>query len=434
MTDSSKEGPGCSVPEGHFCRWPGVRAGERSERDRVPGVRWLGMLKCEIVREYTDSRMILVVDENIAAARDAFSRYGDVRLLSGRAIDRTIVADADALLVRSITRVDRELLEGSSVRFVGTATIGRNHIDEEYLWKTGITLVDAAGAGARSVAEYAATALLTLHNRRVVRLPDAKVAIVGVGAIGSLVSRFVQSLGVAETIEYDPPRHNEEPEFESATIEHVKGADVIILAIPLTSRGLHPTHHMIDESFLTDLETGSTLINVARGGVVDSTALKRELLTGRLHAVLDVWEDEPEVDPDLLGPCTIATPHIAGYSRDGKLRGTEMLAQGLAEHIGSTEVWHPSATLSSNAGTLTLDTDSDDLHNDLLALLLHTCPIDRDDAALRTFFPLTAEERRAGFDRLRKEYPVRREFPAWRIDGASGEVRRIAEELGFVSG
>ncbi len=378
--------------------------------------------------------MILVVDENTSAAHDAFSRYGEVRLLSGRAIDRAAVADADALLVRSITRVDRELLDGSSVRFVGTATIGRNHIDEEFLWKEGITLVDAAGAGARSVAEYAVTALLALHHEEIVALPEGRVAIVGVGAIGSLVSQFVQSLGVAETIEYDPPRHEDEPEFESATIEQVKGADVIILALPLKMDGDHPTHHMIDESFLADLASDTAIINVARGGVIESEALKRELNTGRLHAILDVWEDEPEVDPALIEPCTIATPHIAGYSRDGKLRGTEMLACALADWLGSTDIWHPSSALTPEAGTLTLGEETGDPHKDILSILLQACPIDRDDAHLRKLFPLSPEERRAGFDRLRKEYPVRREFPAWRVEGMSGSVESIVEGLGFSTG
>lgn len=375
--------------------------------------------------------MILVIDENISAAHDAFSRYGEVRLLPGRAIDRAAVADADILLVRSITQVNRELLEGSSVRFVGTATIGRNHIDEEYLWSDGITLVDAAGAGARSVAEYAATALLALHHEEIVALPKARVAVIGVGAIGSLVSRFARSLGVAEVLEYDPPRQEEESEFQSVSLDRVKEADVVILAVPLKVDGDHPTRHLVDSNFLSDLGTGASIINVARGGVVESGALKRELRAGRLHAILDVWEEEPEVDPDLLAHCTIATPHIAGYSRDGKLRGTEMMAGAVAGWLGSEEVWHPSSALTPKAGTLTLGEETRDPHKDLLSILLQACPIDRDDVRLRELFPLSPEERRTGFDRLRKEYPVRREFPAWEVVGVSGSVEEIIRALRF---
>lgn len=372
----------------------------------------------------------IVADENIAAAADAFGVYGEVTLLPGRAIDREAVADADVLVVRSITKVDRTLLEGSSVRFVGTATIGRNHLDEDYLWRSGITLVDAAGAGARSVAEYAITSLLTLHRRGTIDLNGSSAGVIGVGAIGSLVSEFLQVIGLP-VVEFDPPRDEADGDaFQSATIEEIHGCDVIVLAAPLKKDGDHPTYHQAGRNFFNRLKPGATLVNVARGGIVDSEALLEALRAEKVNAVLDVWEDEPEVDPELLGRCALATPHTAGYSRDGKLRGTEMMAAGIAEWSGSEAVWHPSTMLTGEAGTIEPVVGRDTLST-LGSIVAQACPIEKDDAALRALFPLPPEERRKGFDRQRKEYGVRREFSVWRLGDCSEEVARMAERLGF---
>lgn len=369
-------------------------------------------------------KIVVLADENIAAAADAFGQFGEVRLVAGRSIDRAMLAEVDALVVRSITTVDRQLLDGTPVRFVGTATIGRDHLDEEYLWKSGIRVVDAAGGGARSVAEYAITALLLLQSRGLLTIRKERIGVVGVGAIGQKVVDFLELLG-ATVVAYDPPRAEEEEEFESCRFDDLHACRAIVLAVPLTRDGEHPTHHMIDAEFLESLPPGASIINVARGGVVSSAALAPMLAEGRLHAVLDVWEEEPEIDPALLGPTEIATPHVAGYSRDGKLRGTSMMTQGLAEHFGTEDRWDPESSLGE-AGRIEIGRDLDP-DEALLKACLTACPLTGDDRALRTTFPLSRKERARGFDFLRKNYPVRREFSAWRVVGGD---RRL-EGLGF---
>lgn len=358
-------------------------------------------------------RFVIVADENIAAAEDAFGRYGEVRLLSGRAISRENLRDVDALIVRSITRVDRDLLEGTPVKFVGTATIGRDHLHEEYLRGRGISPVDAAGGAARSVAEYGVTAAAVLQSRGLFEIARDRAGVIGVGAIGRVVVSLLRALG-AEVVEYDPPRSEQEEGFTGSSLEEISRCRLLILAVPLTSQGDHPTAHMIDAPFMDRLAPGTCIINVARGGVIDTPSFAARLADGRLHGVIDVWEGEPEIEPDFLAHTEIATPHIAGYSRDGKMRGTEMMARGLAGYLGRDDVWSAADALGM-AGTIRIEPDRTP-DEGLLQGMLAACPILRDDAALRSLFNLPAAERTAGFDHLRKTYPVRREFPAWTIN------------------
>lgn len=373
--------------------------------------------------------MIVVADENIACGREAFTQFGEVRLVPGRKLTREVLTDADAIVVRSITRVNEALLDGTPVRFVGTATIGTDHIDFDYLNGKGITFADAAGAGARSVAEYVVAALLTLRERGIVRIEDERIGVVGAGAIGSRIAEFASVLGMT-VVEYDPPRAEREAEFVSAPMEAVLDCDVIALSVPLTHEGEHATHHLLNDAFLARLTRTPVLINTARGGVVDSSALAHALQRRLVRdAVLDVWEGEPEVPVGLLNHCTIATPHIAGYSQDGKLKGTEMMAEALAAHLGRSNEWSVRNALPIEAGRLDLTA----LHRfDAARLLVRAAyDIERDGALLRETFGGSDEERRIGFDGLRKNYPVRREFPAWSFFTDREDTERMLTGLGF---
>lgn len=375
--------------------------------------------------------MIIVADENIAHARDAFGQFGEVRLIAGRAIAREHLAEADALVVRSITQVTPALLEGTPVRFVGTATIGTDHIDFKYLGKRGIAFADAAGAGARSVAEYIVAALLTLRERGTLTIAGSRLGIIGVGAIGGKTAAFARALGM-EVIEYDPPRAAAEPGFLSAPLEALFECDVIVPAVPLTEGGTHPTHHMVDGTFLARVKPGATLLNTSRGGIVDSEALIHGLRVGRLRdAVLDVWEGEPEVPTALLEGCALTTPHIAGYSQDGKLKGTEMMADGLARYCGQPNKWSVRTALRAEAGRLDLSgmAPLDALRTAARAAY----DIEADSLALRQTFALSGEDRRKQFDLLRKNYRVRREFPAWHFITDKREAHTMLEAIGFTS-
>lgn len=372
---------------------------------------------------------LIVADENIAHAAEAFAQFGDVRLAAGRHIGPELLTDAEALIVRSITRVDPALLEGTPVRFVGTATIGTEHIDRDYLNRQGIAFADAAGGGARSVAEYVVAALLTLRERGRLEIAGQRLGLIGVGAIGSTVSQFARVLGM-EVVEHDPPRADAEPGFRSAPVAEVLDCDVIVPAVPLTVGGPHPTRHMVDAGFLSRLKPGAVVMNTSRGGVVDSHALALALQSNRLRdAVLDVWEGEPEVPVELLARCSAATPHIAGYSQDGKLKGTEMMADGLARYFGRDNSWSVRKALPAVAGRIDV-TGCAPL--DAVREAVRTAyDIEADSRGLRQTFSLPDDERRKAFDRLRKNYPVRREFPAWQVRADREDTGRVLKGLGF---
>lgn len=372
---------------------------------------------------------LIVADENIAHAAEAFAQFGEVRLAAGRDIRGELLAGAEALIVRSITRVDPALLEGTPVRFVGTATIGTEHIDRDYLDRQGIAFADAAGGGARSVAEYIVAALLTLRERGSLAIAGQRLGLIGVGAIGSKVSCFARLLGM-EVVEHDPPRADADPGFRSAPVADVLDCDVIVPAVPLTVGGPYPTRHMLDARFLSRLKPEAVVINTSRGGVVDSHALAFALESNRLrNAVLDVWEEEPGVPTALLEHCSPATPHIAGYSQDGKLKGTEMMADGLARYFGRRNTWSVRQVLPPVAGRVDV-TGLAPL--DAVRSAARTAyDIEADSRGLRQTFSLPEDERRKAFDRLRKNYPVRREFPAWQVRADRQDTRTVLEGLGF---
>jgi len=372
----------------------------------------------------------IVADENIARAEEALSPFGNVRLKRGRDIIREDLVDADALVVRSVTRVDRTLLEGTPVRFVGTATIGTDHIDFGFLNERHIAFADAAGGGARSVSEYVVAALLELRRRGKLELQGGRLGVIGVGAIGSLVVRFGRLLGM-EVCGFDPPRERIDSSFSSCALSEAMSADALVLAVPLTRDGDHPTYHLVDDPFLSGMNPDALLINVSRGGVVDSDALVRGVRSGRpAGAVLDVWEAEPEVPQELLDTSELMTPHIAGYSRDGKLRGTEMMAEGIAQFLGVENRWRVERVLPAEAGRLELS--GLELLEAAEALVSAAYDIGRDDGDLRSVSGRSDKERRRQFDCLRKNYRERREFPAWSFTTDNEETGKMLEGLGFV--
>lgn len=374
--------------------------------------------------------MTILADENIPRADEAFAEFGRVRLMPGRSITRAELADTDILIVRSITKVNRELLEGTPVRFVGTATNGLDHIDLEYLHSAGIAFADAAGANADAVVQYVVTALLELHDHGIGNIMGEKIGIIGVGRIGGRVVKCVRALGM-EAVEYDLPRAVCEPGFKSARLEELYDCAVITFHVPLHDEGHHGTYHMADLEFLQRLRPGTILINTSRGGVVSSDALVHVLGTGHLGgAVLDVWEQEPSIPQALINACTIATPHIAAYSHDAKLRGTRVMADAVAALLGITSHWDMTPYLPNEKNPIIIPSDSSPLRAARTAAL-HVWDIRRDDAALRALLPLDDASRRTGFDDLRKNYPFRREFPAFAVKADNSTIRDMLKGLGF---
>jgi erythronate-4-phosphate dehydrogenase len=377
--------------------------------------------------------MKIIADENIPGVEQAFSTLGDVTLLPGRELRAADVRDADILLVRSVTRVGPRLLEGSRVRFVGSATIGFDHVDRGYLQARGIGFATAPGSNATSAAEYVVSALLALAARDGFPLQKRSVGIVGCGNVGSRVQRMLAALGCDCRVN-DPPLLARGGHAEYVELDSLLDADILTLHVPLTHAGDHPTWHLIDASFLARLKPGAILINTARGAVIDNPALERLLGTRTdVSVVLDVWEGEPAISIPLLQKVALGTAHIAGYSQDGKLRGTGMIYRAACEYFGLAADWPAERQLPEPAPLkLTLHPGEDPLA--VVGKVVHSCyDVRRDDALLRGLLDIEPGQRPAYFDRLRKEYPVRREFSSTTLllDGVDEHLRAMLQGIGF---
>ncbi|NNG12444.1 MAG: 4-phosphoerythronate dehydrogenase PdxB [Halobacteria archaeon] len=377
--------------------------------------------------------MKIVADENIPCVEQAFSTLGDVTLVSGRELQAGQVRAADVLLVRSVTRVGAELLEGSRVRFVGSATIGFDHVDLDYLETNNIGFSTAPGSNAISAAEYVVSALLALSERQQFELAHKTIGIIGYGNVGSRVRRMLGALGV-ECLVNDPPLQEQGGVQEFVGLDEILGTDIITLHVPLTHTGRYPTFHLVDEAFMKRLRPHTILVNTARGAAVDNRALER-LLEGRpdLSVVLDVWEGEPAIDIALLQKVALGTPHIAGYSLDGKMRGTEMVYRAVCAHFGLAGPWQAADNLPAGQSldlAATTDTDPDAC---LRRVVFNSYDIRHDDRRLRELLSLEPAERAGYFDRLRKEYPLRREFSetTLRLGRPQATLRPVFEGLGF---
>ncbi|PQP06214.1 MULTISPECIES: 4-phosphoerythronate dehydrogenase PdxB [Pseudomonas] len=376
--------------------------------------------------------MLIVADENIPLLDAFFEGFGEIRRVPGRSIDRATVEQADVLLVRSVTNVNRELLEGSKVRFVGTCTIGTDHLDLDYFQQAGITWSSAPGCNARGVVDYVLGSLLTLAEIEGVDLTQRTYGVVGAGEVGGRLVKVLQGLGW-NVLVCDPPRQAAEGGDYVSLEQIIAQCDVISLHTPLEKQGPQATWHLFDKSRLNQLKPGTWLINASRGPVIDNAALRQVLLQREdLQAVLDVWEAEPEVDVALAELCVIATPHIAGYSLDGKQRGTAQIYQAFCKFLGQPEQVSLNDLLPAPwLSAVTLNADTDPAW--ALAMLCRgVYDPRRDDADFRRSLAGNVSEQRAAFDALRKHYPLRREIDGLkvRIEGDSPVLQKIVAALG----
>ncbi len=275
--------------------------------------------------------MKIVVDDKIPYIRETLQALAEqVTALPGAQISPADVADADALIVRTRTRCDEQLLAGSQVRFVATATIGFDHIDADYLQRAGIAWTSCPGCNAGSVAQYVESSLLLLQQQKGLRLSGSTIGIVGCGHVGQRVLAVAAHLGMRALV-CDPPIGR--PDYVPLDVI-ARESDVITFHVPLTRQGDHPTWHMADEDFFHHLARVPYIINTSRGAVVDNAALLSALRERRVReAVIDVWEGEPDINLQLLQHVFIATPHIAGYSADGKVNADNMVIEALCRHF-----------------------------------------------------------------------------------------------------
>ena len=379
--------------------------------------------------------MKIVVDENIPFAKEAFSTLGEVETSHGREITPQKVEDADVLIVRSVTKVNSELLEKSSVKFVGTATIGMDHIDIEYLKDRGIEFVSAPGSNSNSVSEYIVCALLTAANKLCLNLHDLTIGVVGVGNVGSKVAEKTDALGMKVLLN-DPPLLKKTGNKKYRPIQELmEKCDILTFHVPLERQGKYPTYHMIDEKFLRRLGKCPVIINTSRGGVMDTEAVKSALMRSNIsQVILDVWENEPEIDTEMLKIALIGTPHIAGYSFDGKVNGTSMIYNSLCQYLNKKIKWNPKDFLpESDCPVIEVDELSGSLEKILHNVISQVYDIEKDDSKLREIIATAAEKQGTYFDSLRKNYPVRREFFNTEIlfKKEDSQLANILSKIGF---
>ncbi len=371
--------------------------------------------------------MKIVVDENIPFAKEAFSTLGEVETSHGREITPHKVKDADVLIVRSITKVNSELLRKRPVKFVGTATIGLDHIDVEYLKDRDIEFVSAPGSNSNSVSEYIACALLYAANKLSLNLENLTLGIIGVGNVGSKVASKAQVLGMKVLLN-DPPLFEKTGDTKYRSIQELMAnCDILTFHVPLERQGKYPTHHMIDKSFLENLKKCPIIINTSRGGVMDTETVKSALMRSNIsQTILDVWENEPDIDTEMLKMTLIGTPHIAGYSFDGKVNGTFMIYNSLCQYLNKKAKWNPQDFLpESNCPVIKV--------NELREVVSQVYDIEKDDSKLRRIINIAAEKQGIYFDSLRKNYPVRREFFNTEIlfEKEDSQLANILSGIGF---
>jgi erythronate-4-phosphate dehydrogenase len=371
--------------------------------------------------------MKIVADNKIPFLRGALEPYAKVVYIPGKQINREILKDCDALLIRTRTKCTEDLLAGTSVRFIGTATIGFDHIDTHYCNKKKIRWTNAPGCNSSSVLQYIASALLRISSEYHFNLKDKTLGIIGVGNVGSKIEKFARCLGMNVLLN-DPPRARVEGKKKFHSLDSVLSeSDIVTLHVPLNFVGEDYTYHLFNEKRFKKIRRGAWFFNSSRGEVTETSVLKKELGSGRLGgAVIDVWENEPDIDLELLKQAFIATPHIAGYSTDGKAIGTAMVVNAVTKYFNlPLENWYPGNVPVPPSPVIKIDCVLKTEEEILREAVVHTYNIDEDDSKLR-LSP-------ADFEKLRDDYPIRREFPAYAVElaGGSEKVREILNELGF---
>lgn len=369
----------------------------------------------------------VIADENIPFLKGVLEPLAEVVYLPGKQITKDVVRNADALLIRTRTVCNEQLLKGTHVKFIGTATIGFDHIDTDYCKKRGIKWVNAPGCNSSSVQQYVSAALLRIAAENDFYLRDKSIGIIGVGHVGSKVEKFARTMGMRILLN-DPPRSRREKDTEFYDLATVlEEADLLTLHVPLIMDGQDRTYHMFNKEIFGKIRKGAWLINTSRGEVVETEVLKEVLADERIAGtVIDVWENEPELDIPLMHMSFLATPHIAGYSTDGKANGTSFIVRELSACFGfPLDDWTPEAIPPAPAPVYDILCNGKSNEDIIRKAVFHSYNIIEDDVRLR-FDP-------SRFEKLRGDYPVRREFPFYTINlnGGNHIAGRQLKALGF---
>jgi len=371
--------------------------------------------------------MKIVADDKIPFLKGALEPFAEVVYMPGKQISKADLIDSDALLIRTRTKCTESLLEGTKIRFIGTATIGFDHIDTNYCESRRITWTNAPGCNSSSVQQYIAAALLKISSSDNFNLKDKTLGIIGVGNVGSKVEKLARAIGMNVLLN-DPPRARVEGSKNFHSLDTVlSDSDIVTIHVPLNLMGEDYTYHLFNEELFSKLRQGAWFINSSRGEVADTQSLKQVLHEGIVkNAVIDVWENEPDIDRDLMQLALIATPHIAGYSTDGKANGTAMVVNSLGKFFSLPfNKWYPGNVPSPVSPYMSIDCIGKSGEEILREAVKNTYNIDDDNLKLRNS--------PSDFEKLRGDYPLRREFSSFQVDlkGGSEEVKQILSSIGF---
>lgn len=386
--------------------------------------------------------MKIVCDKNMPYALESFSTLGEVKLISGREISAADVRDAELLITRSTTQVNAALLEGSAVRFYGSGVIGVDHIDFEVLERMGIKWATAPGCNAVSVGNYVAAALLWLGGRHGFELAGKTIGIIGAGNVGRQVCRFCTALGM-RVLANDPPRQRDPADIEARAfvpLEQILAeSDVISCHVPLNREGADRSVHLLGAAELAQVKKGATLINAARGEVVDNQALLEVLGHRVAHTVVDCWEGEPDYRVDLLARVDLGTPHIAGHAYEGKVNGTALVYRAACDFLSVVPSYpftlpEPPVPLIKVNARVGGPTQQQGVRSDedvLRELVLKVYDIASDSERLRATSAARRAERIVAFDVLRNTYPMRRLFASTRVEIEGARASLLAKIQGL---
>ena len=371
--------------------------------------------------------MKIIIDDKIPYIKGALEPFAEVIYLPGNKTTPEVVKDADAIITRTRTNCNEKLLSGSTVKFIATATIGYDHIDTDYCGKAGITWTNAPGCNSKSVEQYIASALMALAEKKNFILKDKTIGIVGVGNVGSKVARLCEIFGIKVLLN-DPPRARTEGESGFVGLDEIlEKADIITLHVPLNQDGEDKTYHLADESFFAKAKKQPIIINSCRGEVTDTHSLKSAIKSGQISGlVIDCWENEPGIDLELLDLVDLATPHIAGYSKDGKANGTMMSVRTLSKFFNlGINNWKCRDIEQPESTEIFIDGTGKTTQQVLAEAIFATYDIREDDKRLRASVET--------FEKQRGDYPVRREFPTFNVYCKINNIKTInkLKQLGF---
>jgi len=369
----------------------------------------------------------LIIDDHIPFLKGVLEPYAKIIYAKGGNIDNRLALKADGIIIRTRTFCNEGLLKGTPVRFIATATIGFDHIDTEYCSGNSIGWHHAPGCNASSVMQYIASALVKLAIKHGFSLQGKKIGIIGAGNVGSKVASLASALGMIPLLN-DPPRERAEKQCSFVSLGEIQEtADIVTFHVPLTSEGEDRTFHLADKGFFDKLRRNPIIINTSRGEVTDTPAVKNALRNGKIAVyAADVWEDEPCIDLELLGMAEIGTPHIAGYSLEGKANGTAACVRAASRFFGfGLDNWYPSVLTPPENPMIEIDAKGKTKEQVIAEAILASYDVMKDDVSFRTS--------PARFEELRNFYPVRREFGAFilKIDSPRPDIMTSLQTLGF---